>query len=339
MAAAVDATDDDGGNVGPLVALPSLHAMFPAVGAGYLAKALRENSYNADTVVMRMLDEVNADESATEGGAPLPCRAELTREQTLVHEGVETLRAGLAPFASDPDFDPEATPSLFSDMSLILSESGERVPVHRVVLAARSDLMRERLANTAETTTQSDAGSIVEGSNEACNVELDSSVTARGLRHALTLVYTGRVKVPQEDVPELSAAALALGLKASQKILTHLDAQEAHTLTRLHHPEAAASPNAGSNGAAAEEEDEAAAVVDMGTTFEDDDQDYGSGFGLFVNNPLFSDVSLRLSDERSFAGHRILLSAGNPFFAAILRPTLGMVGGLGEGAIDLPEQV
>mmetsp|Transcript_44832 Transcript_44832/g.122602 ORF Transcript_44832/g.122602 Transcript_44832/m.122602 type:complete len:80 (-) Transcript_44832:905-1144(-) len=42
----------------------------------------------------------------------------------------------------------------------------------------------------------------------------------------------------------------------------------------------------------------------MGTTFEDDDQDYGSGFGLFVNNPLFSDVSLRLSDERSFAGHR-----------------------------------
>ena len=73
--------------------------------------------------------------------------------------------------------------------------------------------MRERLANTAETTTQSDAGSIVEGSNEACNVELDSSVTARRLRHALTLVYTGRVKVPQEDVPELSAAALALGLK------------------------------------------------------------------------------------------------------------------------------
>ena len=34
MAAAVDATDDDGGSVGPLVALPSLHAMFPAVGAG-----------------------------------------------------------------------------------------------------------------------------------------------------------------------------------------------------------------------------------------------------------------------------------------------------------------
>lgn len=93
--------------------------------------------------------------------------------------------------------------------------------------------------------------------------------------------------------------------KASQKILTHLDAQEAHALTRLHHPEAAAIPNAGSDGAAAEEEDEAAAVVvDMSTTFEDDDEDYKEGFGLFVNNTLFSDVSLRLSDDRSFAGHR-----------------------------------
>ena len=94
MAAAVAATDDGGGSVGPLVALPNLHAMFPASGAGelrtdtnhhataptihllfwnptnptnpthpttlhhnpgYLAKALRENSYDADTVVMRMV--------------------------------------------------------------------------------------------------------------------------------------------------------------------------------------------------------------------------------------------------------------------------------------------
>lgn len=131
-----------------------------------------------------------------------------------MHEGVETLRAGLAPFASDPDFDPEATPSLFSDVSLVLSESGERVPVHRVVLAARSDLMRERLcATTAETATEGGSGATVEASSEACSIELDSSVTARGLGHALTLVYTGRVTVPKEDVPQLSAATLALGLK------------------------------------------------------------------------------------------------------------------------------
>ena len=139
-----------------------------------------------------------------------------------MHEGFETLRAGLAPFASDPDFDPEATPSLFSDMSFILSESGERVPVHRVVLAARSDLMRERLAATAETATEGGTGATVEASSEARSIELDSSVTARGLRHALTLVYTGRVTVPKEDVTQLSAAALALGLKVPILHLLHI---------------------------------------------------------------------------------------------------------------------
>ena len=96
-------------------------------------------------------------------------------------------------------------------------------------------------------------------------------------------------------------------------------------MTRLHHPEAV---NAvGQHGGAAAEEEEQEAAADEGVTFEEDDDAYASGFRLFVNNPLFSDVALRVSDDRVYSGHRVLLMGGNPYFAAILRPF-----GWGSGA-------
>ena len=79
-------------------------------------------------------------------------------------------------------------------------------------------------------------------------------------------------------------------------------------------------------------------MVDDGVTFEEDDHDFALGFQLFVNNPLFSDVALRVSDDRVYSGHRVLLMAGNPYFAAILRP-LGWGSRLeAVGEVPLPEQ-
>ena len=165
MAAAVDEAIG-----GPLAALPSLKQMFPGAGVGYLARALRENNYVADTVVMKMLDETDP---TTSDGQPSPCRAALAREESDARAGSERVRQHLgARVAADNEDVDAAASHEYADMTLICQ--GEKFPAHRVVLAARSQLLRETLLTSEP--------------GQPFVMELDESVSVRGLRTALILM-------------------------------------------------------------------------------------------------------------------------------------------------------
>ena len=68
------AAQEDGG--GPLAPLPNLKSMFEHAGVGYLAKALRDASYDADTVVMKMVGDT---------GLPTLLRRICRANQAIIH--------------------------------------------------------------------------------------------------------------------------------------------------------------------------------------------------------------------------------------------------------------
>ena len=157
--------------------------------------------------------------------------------------------------------------------------------------------------------------------------------------------YKGKISVPRGEVRELSTAALALGLGAAGMMVEHLDAQDAHAINLVHHPEANRAGSGGGgggsgggggggrgddgSGGAAEEEEEAL------VTFEESAVEFRACLEPFVNCSAFSDLELRLRDGRHFYAHRVLLSC-NPFFERILSPTLGMAGAT-DGVLELME--